>query len=59
VAATGRPVEAESEANEFHSELTAMLDAPLDDEALRGLLMSLVEEAARLREHNQDTGKTR
>jgi len=36
-----------------------MLDAPLDDEALRGLLMSLVEEAARLREHNQDTGKTR
>lgn len=32
----------------FHHELTAILNAPLDEEALRGVLISLAEERAKL-----------
>lgn len=32
----------------FHGELTAILNAPLDEEALRGVLISLAEERAKL-----------
>jgi len=32
----------------FHNELTAILNAPLDEEALRGVLISLAEERAKL-----------
>ena len=44
----GAPPPSADAAAAFHRELTAILDAPLDEEALRGVLIALAEERARL-----------